>query len=102
MKKWLVYFNYVLLSIVVGVIIIVFAEYSNFISEKIPNGEYIQAGIYGLGYGVIVLGILKQKDEWNYYNDYPFKNFLMRFKFFQRKEEKYLKRKKMNEINKKK
>lgn len=94
MKRWLLYFNYVIFSVIVGVLVVIMANYSNFLPKRLGKpGEYIQAALYGIGYGIILLGILKQKDEWFLYNDYPFKNFLMRFKFFQKKERLYKERK---------
>lgn len=94
MKKILSYFSYIFTGIVAGLLVILLANHCNFLTQKYENvGVYLQSAIYGIGYGLIIFGILKQKEEWFFYNEYPFKNRLLKFKFFKKKNELFLKRK---------
>lgn len=94
MKKVWLYFNYIIFSLIAGVIVIVLANNSGFLPKKFDTiGTLIQSTIYGLGYGIICFGFLKQKDEWFLINEYPFKKQLLRFKYFKKKDEIYNKRK---------
>ena len=92
MKNFLSYFSYIITGIVAGILIIILANHCDFLPQKYENvGVYLQSAIYGIGYGVIIFGFFKQRDEWFFYNEYPFKNKLMKFKYFQKKNSLFLK-----------
>jgi hypothetical protein len=94
MNKIISYFSYIFTGIVAGLLIILLANYCDFLPQKYETvGVYLQAAIYGVGYGVIIFGFLKQKEEWFFYNEYPFKSKLIKFKFFKKKNEIFIKRK---------
>lgn len=94
MKKFFSYFSYIIFSIIFGIIVIVIANNSDILPQKMGKfGEYAQSILYGLGYGIMLFGVFKQKDEWFFYNEYPFKNKLLKFKYFKNKNDDFLRRK---------
>lgn len=96
MEKVMSYFSYIIAGIFFGAIILVIANYSTFLVRDYgTRGIYLQSLVYGLGYAVILFSILKQKDEWFFYNEYPFKNKLIKFSFFKKKEKQFLERQAM-------